>query len=124
MNRYFGHHISMKNMMNAKKINNAYGCIFFIILQKICFFMKKLFKALLCIIAVLLIAVAVIWNGELRTLAGIKQVGDDPYLFSGEYEARYDLDALVEAGIDENAILVSFIIVKLSRGLYKLAPAE
>ena len=88
------------------------------------FFMKKLFKALLCIIAVLLIAVAVIWNGELRTLAGIKQVGDDPYLFSCEYEARYDLDALVEAGIDENAKLVSFIIGKLSRGLYKPAPAE
>jgi len=65
------------------------------------------------------IAALLIWNGELRSLASIRQVGDDSYLYEMEYKAGYDLDKVLDAGIDENEKLVSYVIGQLSRGLYK-----
>ena len=58
--------------------------------------MKKLIISLAVAIAALVAAVAVVWNGEIRTLASIHQVGSDPYLYECEYSAPYDLDAVVE----------------------------
>lgn len=85
--------------------------------------MKKFLLWFFGVIAALAIAIAVIWGGEIKTLASIEQVGDDPYLYTCEYSAPYDLDAVVDAGIDANAKLVAFVIGKLSRGLYKPEPA-
>lgn len=84
--------------------------------------MKKTLITLAAILAMIVAAVAIVWNGEIRTLASIHQVGSDPYLFECDYAAPYDLDAVVEAGIDENSKLVAFVISKLSRGLYNPKP--
>ena len=82
--------------------------------------MKKVLYGILGVIAALILAVAIIWNGEIRSLAAIHQVSDeDPYLFEMDYKAGYDLDKVLSAGIDGNAKLVEFVIGQLSRGLYK-----
>jgi len=86
--------------------------------------MKKFLKALIVLLLVLVAAVAGVWKGEILTLASVSQVGDDKYLYSCEYKASYDLDDIVEAGIDQNAKLVQFVIGKLSRGLCKPALKE
>ena len=82
--------------------------------------MKKFFKWLGIALAAIIIAALCVWQGELRTIAGIEQVSeDDPYLFYADYKASYDLDAVLEAGIDANTKLVEFVIGQLTRGLYK-----
>ena len=86
--------------------------------------MKKILLWIAGIIAAVVVAVLCVWGGEIRTLGSISRVGENNYLYTCEYRAGYDLDAVVEAGIDENAKLVAFVISKLSRGLYKPAPAE
>ena len=82
--------------------------------------MKKFLKIFGGVILALIIAVLLIWQGEIRTIANIRQVAeDDPYLFYADYKASYDLDKVLEAGIDANSRLVEFVIEQLSRGLYK-----
>lgn len=84
--------------------------------------MKKLIISLTVVLVSIVMAVAIVWNGEIRTISSIHQVGNDPYLYECDYSAPYDLDAVVESGIDENAKLVAFVISKLSRGLYNPKP--
>ena len=84
--------------------------------------MKKFIISVAAVLVALVAAVAIVWNGEIRTLANIHQVGGDPYLYECDYKAPYDLDAVVASGIDENAKLVAFVISKLSRGLYNPKP--
>ena len=82
--------------------------------------MKKVFRGLGIAVAAIIVAVVCVWQGELRTLAHIQQVSeDDPYLYYADYKAAYDLDAVLEAGIDANSKLVEFVIGQLTRGLYK-----
>ena len=82
--------------------------------------MKKVLKAIAAVLLAVIIAVACIWNGEIRTIANISSVSEnDPYLFFSDYRAPYDLDKVLEAGIDSNTGLVEFVIGQLSRGLYK-----
>ena len=82
--------------------------------------MKKFLKGLGIAVVVLVVAVLCIWQGELRTLSNIHQVADDdPYLYYADYKASYNLDKVLEAGIDANSKLVEFVIGQLSRGLYK-----
>lgn len=85
--------------------------------------MKKFFKAILWVLLAILaavIAAVCVWQGEIRTLAGVKQVSrSNPYLYSVDYKAPYDLDKVLEAGLDENIKLVEFVINSLSRGIYK-----
>ena len=82
--------------------------------------MKRIMKWTGAALAALILAILIIWQGELRTLLSISQVDEsDPYLFQADYKASYDLDAVLEAGIDANTKLVEFVIGKLSRGLYK-----
>ena len=84
------------------------------------FRMKKVLKAIAAVLLAVIIAVACIWNGEIRTIANISSVSEnDPYLFFSDYRAPYDLDKVLEAGIDSNTGLVEFVIGQLSRGLYK-----
>ena len=82
--------------------------------------MKKLLKLLCAALLAIAVAVAVIWQGEIRTILNIKRVSEsNPYLYVADYKASYDLDKVLEAGIDENTKLVEFVIGRLSRGLYK-----
>ena len=82
--------------------------------------MKKVLETILAVLVVAVVAVACIWQGEIRTIASIKQVSEnDPYLYVTDYKAKYDLDKVLAAGIDANTKLVEFVIGQLSRGLYK-----
>ncbi len=82
--------------------------------------MKKALKIILAVLIAAVVAVACIWQGEIRTIASISKVCEnDPYLYITDYKARYDLDKVLEAGIDANTKLVEFVIEQLSRGLYK-----
>ena len=82
--------------------------------------MKKLLKVSGAIVLALVVAAAIVWQGEIRTIASISRVSEsDPYLYIADYKAAYDLDKVLEAGIDGNSKLVEFVISQLSRGLYK-----
>ena len=82
--------------------------------------MKKVLETILAVLVAAVVAVACIWQGEIRTIASIKQVSEnDPYLYVTDYKAKYDLDKVLAAGIDANTKLVEFVIGQLSRGLYK-----
>ena len=82
--------------------------------------MKKLLKVVCTVIVAIFVAVALIWQGEIRTIANIKTLSQsNPYLYVADYKASYDLDKVLAAGIDGNAKLVEFVIGQLSRGLYK-----
>ena len=52
--------------------------------------MKKLLKILLIILLLLILGVTLVWQGEIRTLATVKQVGDNPYLYTMTYQAKYE----------------------------------
>lgn len=77
--------------------------------------MKKALKIFLFVILLLMVAVACVWNGELRTLASLDKV--DEYLYEIDYKARYDLDEVVVSDIDANAKLLDYVIRKVAKGL-------
>lgn len=79
---------------------------------------KRILIGLGITIVALILAVALIWNKEIRTVASVHQVDNDGYLYEMEYYASYDLDDVIEADIDENTKLLEFVISHLSRGLY------
>ena len=53
--------------------------------------MKKAIKIILIVLISIILALAVIvwclWGGEIRTLASLKQVDGNPYLYAMEYKA-------------------------------------
>lgn len=69
------------------------------------------------IIIATVVAVAIIWGGEIRTIGTVKQVGDNKYLYQMEYLASYDLDELVESDIDSNAKLLGYVVKKVGKGI-------
>ena len=79
--------------------------------------MKKLLKILLIILLLLILGVTLVWQGEIRTLATVKQVGDNPYLYTMTYQARYDLDDIIEKDVDTNAELLQYVISRVGKGL-------
>lgn len=83
--------------------------------------MKKALKiALWTIVALVLalcIAVAAIWNGEIKTMSSLTQVDRDGYLYHMEYKASYDLDDLIESDVDSNAKLLAYVVKRVGKGL-------
>ena len=79
--------------------------------------MKKLLKILLIILLLLILGVTLVWQGEIRTLATVKQVGDNPYLYTMTYQAKYDLDDIIEKDVDTNAELLKYVISRVGKGL-------
>lgn len=79
--------------------------------------MKKFLLGLVAILAVLCIAVACIWGGEIATLRSIKAVDGNEYLYTMEYKAAYDLDDLIVNDIDENAELLNYVVGRIGKGL-------
>ena len=69
------------------------------------------------ILAILCIAVALMWGGEIATLRTVSQVGGNQYLYRMEYKAAYDLDELIEEDIDSNAKLLGYVISRIGKGL-------
>ena len=79
--------------------------------------MKKFLKILLTIVLLLVLVVMLVWQGELRTLTTVKQVGDNPYLYTMEYLAHYDLDDVVGKDVDTNAELLDYVVSRIGKGL-------
>ena len=79
--------------------------------------MKKVLLWIVGIIAALCIAVAAIWGGEIGSLATVKSVDGNEYLYQMEYKAAYDLDDLVSKDIDSNARLLDYVIGRIGKGL-------
>ena len=79
--------------------------------------MKKVLLWIAGIIAVLCIAIACIWGGEISALRTIKQVDGNEYLYQMSYNAPYDLDDLISKDIDSNAELLDYVIGRIGKGL-------
>jgi len=79
--------------------------------------MKKFLRILLAMIVIVVLAVLLVWQGEIRTMATVKQVGDNPYLYTMQYKASYDLDDVIEKDVDTNAELLSYVISRIGKGL-------
>ena len=72
--------------------------------------MKKVLKWIIGILLVLCAAVAIIWRGEIATIASIEEVGDNGYLYTMDFKAPYDLDDVLAKDIDSNPELLDYII--------------
>lgn len=79
--------------------------------------MKKFLKILLIVVLLVLLAATLMWQGEIRTLATVKQVGDNPYLYTMQYNAAYDLDDVIEKDVDTNAELLNYVVSRIGKGL-------
>lgn len=79
--------------------------------------MKKFLKILLIVVLLVLLAATLMWQGEIRTLATVKQVGDNPYLYTMQYNAVYDLDDVIEKDVDTNAELLNYVVSRIGKGL-------
>ena len=79
--------------------------------------MKKFLKILLLVILILVLAVTLLWQGEIRTLSTVKQVGDNPYLYTMTYQASYNLDDVIAKDVDTNAELLDYVISRVGKGL-------
>ena len=79
--------------------------------------MKKFIKIVLILILALLLVVTLVWQGEFFTLRTLAQVGDNPYLYTMEYRASYDLDDVIEKEVDTNAELLDYVISRVGKGL-------
>ena len=86
--------------------------------------MLSLFGTILLVfvlIALVLTAtVLLVWRRELRTLASFRQVDGNPYLYTLEYQARYDLDDMLARNVDTYGGLLGYI---LARGI-KILPTR
>ena len=69
------------------------------------------------IIVILAVAVWCLWGREIRTIATLHQVGDNPYLYVMEYKADYDLDDVVSKDVDQNPEILQYVIRKIGKGL-------
>jgi len=79
--------------------------------------MKKALLWILGILAALVIAVACIWGGEIRTVSSLETVDGNPYLYFMEYKAAYDLDDVVAKEVDTNAELLDYVVGRIGKGL-------
>ena len=79
--------------------------------------MKKSLLWIVGILAVICIAIACLWGGEIATINSIEPVGGNQYLYRMEYKATYDLDDLVAKDIDQNAELLDYVIGRIGKGL-------
>ena len=79
--------------------------------------MKRFLKIFLILILVLMLAVTLLWQGEYRTLSSLRQVDGNPYLYTMDYKAGYDLDDVIEKDVDTNAELLGYMIARVCKGL-------
>ena len=90
--------------------------------------MKTLRTILLWIIgvlAVLCLAVAIIWGREIATLRTVQQVDGNEYLYKMDFKASYDLDDLISKDIDSNAKLLEYVIGRIGKGIpFKIKSAQ
>ena len=82
--------------------------------------MKKILYIILGIVLAAVIAVGCIWGKEIASVASIKSVDGNHYLFSMEYKANYDLDDVLAHDIDGNAKLGQYVANRIGKGLFHI----
>ena len=78
--------------------------------------MKKAILWILGILAAIVIAVACVWGGEIRTISSIESVDGNPYLYRMEYKAASDLDEGIAQEDDSNAELLDYVVGRIGKG--------
>ncbi|MBQ3766744.1 MAG: linear amide C-N hydrolase [Bacteroidales bacterium] len=83
--------------------------------------MKKGWKifwwTVLCVLIALVVTVMAIWGREIRTLATVKSVAGNEYLYTMQYRAGYDLDDVIKKDVDTNPELLEYVISRVGKGL-------
>lgn len=79
--------------------------------------MKKFLKIILVVLLIVIIAVAALWRGEIASIRTVHRVGDNPYLYSMQYKASYDLDDVVASDIGSNKDLLAYVVKKIGKGI-------
>jgi hypothetical protein len=87
--------------------------------------LKTIFLWIIGILAVLCLAVAIVWGKEIATLRTVHQVDGNEYLYKMDYKASYDLDDLISKDIDSNAKLLEYVIGRIGKGIpFKIKSAQ
>lgn len=76
---------------------------------------SRLGKTLLILLLVGISFAAVVlvaWRGEIRTLSSFRQVDGNPYLYTLNYRAAYDLDDLVRRDVDTYGELLGYVLAR------------
>ena len=80
-------------------------------------YVKRVLIALLAVVVLAVGTLAILFQGELRTLASIKRM-DDSSLFTMEYKGDYGFDEfLARGGVSNDNELLDFLMKKLLKGL-------
>ena len=87
--------------------------------------LKTIFLWIIGVLAVLCLAVAIVWGKEIATLRTVHQVDGNEYLYKMDYKASYDLDDLISKDIDSNAKLLEYVIGRIGKGIpFKIKSAQ
>ena len=79
--------------------------------------MKKALLWIAGVLAAIVLAIFLIWGGEIRTVSSLESVDGNPYLYKIEYKAAYNLDDVISKDVDTNAELLDYVIGRIGKGL-------
>ncbi|MBQ0077739.1 MAG: linear amide C-N hydrolase [Bacteroidales bacterium] len=79
--------------------------------------MKKALAIIGGVILALVVAVAAIWGREIATISTVKSVDGNKYLYTMEYKAKYDLDDVIAADIQDNTGILAYIVGRIGKGI-------
>ena len=79
--------------------------------------LKAICRAVVAILVAAVLAVAIIWNGEIRSLRSVRSVAGNEYLYVMDYKAAYDLDDVIRKDVDTNPELLDYVISRVGKGL-------
>jgi Predicted choloylglycine hydrolase len=79
--------------------------------------MKKALLWIAGVLAAIVLAIVLVWGGEIRTVSSLESVDGNPYLYKIEYKAAYDLDDVISKDVDTNAELLDYVIGRIGKGL-------
>jgi hypothetical protein len=79
--------------------------------------MKKALLWIAGVLAAIVLAIVLIWGGEIRTVSSLESVDGNPYLYKIEYKAAYNLDDVISKDVDTNAELLDYVIGRIGKGL-------
>ncbi len=79
--------------------------------------MKKALIWIAGVLAAIVLAIVLIWGGEIRTVSSLESVDGNPYLYIIEYKAAYNLDDVISKDVDTNAELLDYVIGRIGKGL-------
>jgi len=77
----------------------------------------KVLAAFASLIVVAVIIVGYVWSKEIKTVASVRQVENNQYLYSMEYKADYNLDEVISKDLSSNTDLLHYVVSKITKGV-------